>query len=178
MRNTVRLGLVAVVAATLLVPTAAPAQENDPEKGSPSGTVYEIPLESARDDAAPPAPSDGEDAAPPAPPAPAAAPAEEPTSPIRSENGLGSSAVVPGAAPRERERSKPRRERKRETRAPARPAQPVTTARAADDGGAAERLVSATTAVGGEPSTTRAYLLIALAARLAVGLGAAARRAR
>jgi type IV secretory pathway VirB10-like protein len=166
MRNSVRYVLVAAVAATLLAPpAAAQAQQDDPEKGSPSGTIYEIPLDSARDDAAPPAPT---------------AVPEEPVSPIRSENGFGSSSEVPGAAPRERERPRerrqPRRERQRDDDAPARPQAPVSTA-PDDDGGAAERLVSSTAGVGGEPSTTRAYLLLALGALIAVGLGAAARRA-
>lgn len=68
--------LTAALLATL--PTAAYAQETprtDPEVGSPAEAVYGIPLEEARRDAAPDA-SDG--------------------SAIRSENGVGSSARVPG----------------------------------------------------------------------------------
>lgn len=69
-------GIVALLL-LLALPTAATAQapRTDPEAGSPSETIYGIPLEEARRDASP---------------------RPEPGSAIRSENGVGSSARVPG----------------------------------------------------------------------------------
>lgn len=69
-----------------LGPTAVTAQgqtppASDPDADSPSGTIYQIPLDTARDDAKPDKPS-----------------SKTPTdSPIHSENGFGSSSTVPGA---------------------------------------------------------------------------------
>lgn len=62
---------------SLALPSVAAAQapRTDPEAGSPSEAIYGIPLEEARRDAAP---------------------RPEPGSAIRSENGVGSSARVPG----------------------------------------------------------------------------------
>jgi hypothetical protein len=74
------LRLLALVCAALLAPASASAQSNDPAAGSPSGSIYEIPLEGARSDAAPGGSRRGEG-----------------SSPIRSENGFGSSPAVPGA---------------------------------------------------------------------------------
>lgn len=62
----------------LLAPAAAVAQEaprTDPEVGSPAETVYGIPLEEARRDAAP---------------------SVVPDATVRSDTGVGSSARVPG----------------------------------------------------------------------------------
>jgi hypothetical protein len=80
-----------VVAATLVAvawPAAAAAQgpsSTDPAAGSPSGTIYEIPLDTARRDAAPRSgPRGGADV-------------RSRTSPLRSENNFGSSSEVPGA---------------------------------------------------------------------------------
>ncbi len=42
-----------LLAVTGIAPGAALAQATDPDADSPSGVIYEIPLESARDDAAP-----------------------------------------------------------------------------------------------------------------------------
>jgi hypothetical protein len=180
MGNTVKRVLVAVLAATLAAPATAQAQVNDPEKGSPAGTMYEIPLDTARDDAAPPAADDGGSA---------------PASPVRSENGFGSSSEVPGVAPEEsapapapapaapaepRERPKPRaNKRKRDDRERPRPARAEPEERDDDDGAAvaAERLVSSTAPIGAEPSGARSFLLLALGVLVALALGAAARRA-
>jgi hypothetical protein len=73
---------------TVLVSPAAgqigdPAPE-DPAAGSPSGTIYEIPLDQGRADAAPRHGGSG---------------TAQPSSPIRSQNGFGSSSTVPGASP-------------------------------------------------------------------------------
>ena len=80
----------------LLVPAGAGAQESqapasDPEADSPSGTVYELPLERGRQDAAPrrsprrkPPLRSGQGSG------------GGPVSSIRSENQFGSSAQVPG----------------------------------------------------------------------------------
>jgi hypothetical protein len=75
-----------LVGAAVAVPPPASAQVEDPDAGSPSGTVYEIPLEDGRGDAAPRDPKPGT--------------AGTPASPIHTEdNGFGSSSTVPGTAP-------------------------------------------------------------------------------
>ncbi len=48
-----RMVFLAALVAALLLPTTASAQSSDPEEGSPPGVIYEIPVESGRDDAAP-----------------------------------------------------------------------------------------------------------------------------
>jgi hypothetical protein len=76
-----------VLLLTVAVPGAARAQDpagaNDPSAGSPAGTVYQIPLDTARHDAAPRSNGGGGGAGS--------------GSPLRSENGFGSSSQVPGA---------------------------------------------------------------------------------
>ena len=69
-----------------------PEVHTDPDRGSPAGTLYEIPLERGRGDAAPLSGGAG---------TPSAPPAVAPASPIRSENGFGSSSQVPGTSPGE-----------------------------------------------------------------------------
>src|SRR5690349_17266241 len=72
----------AIVAIAVATADHARAQEpgsNDPQAGSPAGTIYQIPLDTARRDAAPRTRGGGPD-----------------PSPLRSENDFGSSAVVPG----------------------------------------------------------------------------------
>lgn len=85
----------------LIAATAAgQGASTDPQAGSPAGAIYELPLDGARGDAAPRL-----RAAPPAKPrSTAGAPSDggDPgsgarSSPIRSENGFGSSSSVPGA---------------------------------------------------------------------------------
>jgi hypothetical protein len=71
-----------------LLPSGAAAQSSlpsDPEADSPSGVIYEIPLERARKDAAPRQPGGG-------------ASGEDEETSIRSENNFGSSSEVPGVA--------------------------------------------------------------------------------
>jgi hypothetical protein len=71
----------------MAVPAGAGAQSNDPEAGSPSGTIYEIPLDDARKDAAPRhGGSHGGTAS------------GGSASPIHSDNGFGSSSTVPGTS--------------------------------------------------------------------------------
>jgi hypothetical protein len=162
--------LLAAVLAVAALPAAARAQSpgaNDPEAGSPSGAIYEIPLDTARGDAAPRSGGSG-DAAPPA------GGTGAPDSPIRSENGFGSSSQVPGAtvdaSTTADSRSSPEGgQRPDRTNAPA--------GRRSDGGVAAEALIASRGTVPEEPSGTRAYLLLALAVVVAVGLGVAARRA-
>lgn len=90
----------------LLHAGAAYGAPGDPEAGSPSGSVYELPLDSARSDAAP----GGGGTTAPAPASPdsgagggSTAEGEggeggEGTSYYRSENNFGSSSEVPGTA--------------------------------------------------------------------------------
>jgi hypothetical protein len=157
----------AVLAGSL--PAAALAQGNDPSAGSPSGTIYEIPLDNARHDAAPRTPGGGNGggttAASPSAPA-TSSPSTSSASPsssgsassIHSENGFGSSAQVPGVpvtgAGGKRHASK--------------------TASASQPN--PEALIHPAAHVA-EPSSTRAYILIALAVAVAIALGAAARLA-
>jgi hypothetical protein len=189
----------------LLMPAAAQAQtpaENDPSADSPAGSVYEIPLDRARRDAAPRGGGRrGFDQAR--------------DSPIRSENGFGSSSTVPAAAPAggmvdaDGDGSGT-------TGAPTAGGPDGATGDGTEgassgggatggsggsggsggDGGSsaggtggsssggpgapqstAEQLISPNAAATPEPSSTRAYLLVGLGVLLAVGLGVAARRA-
>jgi hypothetical protein len=86
--------LIAVsVAASVLIPMAAGAGPASAaaQASSPSGSVYQIPLESARSDAAPEhssGTSGGKSSN---------AQASDPDGPYRSENNFGSSSEVPGA---------------------------------------------------------------------------------
>src|SRR5215211_5545814 len=78
------------LAATFLVPAGARGQSSsDPEATSPSGTIYQIPLDTARRQAAPrrsPAGGGGGEGS-----------SSQGGSNYRSENGFGSSSQVPGA---------------------------------------------------------------------------------
>lgn len=130
------------LAAFLLLPQpalAANAPRTDPEAGSPSEAIYGIPLEEARREAAPDA-SDG--------------------SAIRSENGVGSSARVPGleaargVARAGAKGERPRRALERESRDAAPAAVP-----AADD-----------------PTEAGVVLLVALTILIAAGTGMIAGR--
>jgi hypothetical protein len=83
----------ACLAAAFLLPAGASAQSSsDPEATSPSGTIYEIPLDTARQQAAPRrSPSgDGEGGS--------GVQSSQGGSTFRSENNFGSSNEVPGAA--------------------------------------------------------------------------------
>lgn len=186
----------------VLLPAAAQAQDpadNDPSADSPAGSVYEIPLERARRDAAPGGGGGrGSD--------------EGSESPIRSENGFGSSSTVPAGAPAGGTAGG-------DGDGTGTTGDPVpggsggasgdgadgaaagggTTGGGggSDDGSSsgggaggtpggggpgaprstAEGLISPNAATTPEPSSTRAYLLVGLGVLLAVALGVAARRA-
>jgi hypothetical protein len=81
------------LAATFLLPAGARAQSSsDPEATSPSGTIYEIPLDQARQQAAPRrSPSGGGGSG-------SGAQGSQDSSTYRSENNFGSSNEVPGAS--------------------------------------------------------------------------------
>src|SRR4051794_22127678 len=102
------------LAAALVLPRSVPAQTGDPAEGSPSGGISEIPPHHARHDAAPSGRRHGRGSGQGAGGAGAggggagraggaggaggaAGGAGGTVSPIRSENGFGSSSAVPGA---------------------------------------------------------------------------------
>jgi hypothetical protein len=172
----VLFSLAAVTAAAALAPSTALAQSNDPSVGSPSGTIYEIPLDSARNDAAPrtrgggssPSPTGGQ----------GAGAGSSASSPIHSDNGFGSSSQVPGASG-----------------GGGGSGSNGTGGGGGGGGGAgtsgkgsagadsarvpqtaSEALISPT-AQAAAPSSTRAYILLGLAALVAVALGIASRLA-
>jgi hypothetical protein len=154
-------------------PAPAPAQDpaaNDPDASSPPGQVYRLPLDDARGDAAPRSRS--------------SRPAPKPKSALRSENGFGSSARVPGVeesrddAGGSEPRPKPEPKRgdgedddaggelraQRPPPAAALPAEPQRAQRPA--------------AAEGEPSGVRVVLLLVLALVIGAAVGLATRAAR
>jgi hypothetical protein len=146
--------LVGVVGAPAAV---AQAPSTDPEAGTPAGTIYEIPLDDGRADAAPgskpgAADPDGGD-----------------RSPLRSENNLGSSSIVPGAATGERSDDTP-------GKGPS-GGRPVTGGDDAPTERDAKSAPALRPAAAAAPSLSRAVLLIVLSVVLAAGLGLAAHRA-
>lgn len=161
--------LIALTATIGIAPCVAQAQGNDPGTGSPSGTIYEIPLDSARSDAAP---RDRR----------GTANQPSPASPIHSENGFGSSARVPGApatGPATRGSGSgsgsASGSEKRGRDAAQQPAGTV-------GDGAKGVVPNAETPIrpaarAAAPSSVRAYVLLGLAIGVAVALGAAARLA-
>jgi hypothetical protein len=78
------------------VPQAA-AAPSDPPAGSPSGAVYELPVERGRNDAAPQGDSGDDDSGGIG--ASGSSPSGGSGSLYRSENNFGSSSQVPGAGP-------------------------------------------------------------------------------
>jgi len=91
----------AAVTALLLLPAGADAQgsaapASDPEAGSPSGTVYQLPLDRGRKDAAPRNRSRRQGARRPGDATGRNTAGGGTDSPIRSENNFGSSSQVPG----------------------------------------------------------------------------------
>ncbi len=86
----------------MLVPGSASAQAlpSDPPVGSPSGTIYQLPLDTARRDAAPKRPARKSPATTTRAGGSGRTDGATTTTPsaLRSENGFGSSSVVPGAA--------------------------------------------------------------------------------
>lgn len=85
----------------MLLPGTSVAQEaaTDPEAGSPAGTIYELPLDDARNDAAPKRPAPQQSGRPQSGGSQNGGNQDStrPSSAIRSENGFGSSTSVPGA---------------------------------------------------------------------------------
>jgi hypothetical protein len=145
-----------MLVAGAVAPAPAGAQAGDPAEGSPSGVIYEIPLDNARLDAAPGRQS-----------RPGGGSAGGLTSPIRSENGFGSSAAVPGAvASGGTGKGSAGGKRSRKAGRTATPAAPVTTPAEGSTG-------IRTAAIG--PSESRAYVLLALALAVAAGIGLAGR---
>jgi hypothetical protein len=168
--------IISTLAATLLAvagiaPGAALAQATDPDADSPSGVIYEIPLESARDDAAPRGGGSGGtqagngDGGTPA----SSVPAEglDAESSIHSENGFGSSSEVPGAS------EAGAKQGSANGKADAGDGSGTT---AAGTGDAAGEDAIKTANVSSPPSTGRAVLLIVLAVAAAAGLGFAGRQ--
>lgn len=164
-------------------PAAAQDAPGDPEPSSPSGTVYQLPVDRARQDAAPrhrPAASPsrpssgGGGGGAAAPPAGAGS--------IRSENGFNTSTHVPGTSGTSATASgsqaggakaggKDGKDRKRGKGGSGANGE-AAPAPTADTRGA--RLAGATS----EPSGLRAGLLVALASVVGVGLGLASRMSR
>lgn len=88
--------LAALGALALIAPTASSAQEpsaTDPSPGSPSGTIYALPVDTGRIDAAPLGASRGEGDA-----EDGGSGSDGVVSTFRSENDFGTSSVVPGAS--------------------------------------------------------------------------------
>ena len=153
--------LATCVAGAAAAPTAVAQAPDDPEAGSPSGTIYEIPLDDGRADAAP-----GSRAG-------AADPDGGDRSPLRSENNFGSSSVVPGAGGGTgvagQDDSTP-------GKGPA-GGRPQTGRGAAPTEADAKAGAALRPASASAPSLSRAVLLVALSVVLAAGLGLAAHRA-
>ena len=167
----------------VLVPSGlASAQADDPEADSPSGVIYEIPLDDARKDAAPTRPGDGT----------AGVGAQDGSvSPIRSENGFGSSSNVPGAvAGGSTAKTAPSGTRSDDAQDGTASGTGTGTGTGGDGNGAqrpagtpgsaaqaaAESLDGARSATV-TPSKSRTYLLLTLALLVAAGLGLAGRYA-
>lgn len=183
------------LAAALVLPRSAPAQTGDPAEGSPSGVIYEIPLDNARHDAAPSGRRHGRGSGQGAGGAGAggggagraggaggaggaAGGAGGTVSPIRSENGFGSSSAVPGATvpsqAKDRARGHGKATKAAEGTAPGGTARGTGGSSGSEAGATAEGLgASGSAAV--TPSRSRAYLLLLLALVVAAGLGIAGR---
>ncbi len=159
---------VAVLVATATGPAPASAQTGDPEQGSPSGVIYEIPLDNARRDAAPTR-SGGEKGG-----SGGGTTTDSGgglTSQIRSENGFGSSATVPGVAKATAAKAPKNGEKagKGASKGGNAAQAPVMTSPTESLGPPKAASISAT------PSKSRAYLLLALALAVAAGIGVAGR---
>jgi hypothetical protein len=192
--------LAVALAAALALPRSAPAQTGDPAEGSPSGVIYEIPLDNARHDAAPSGRRHGRGSGQGAGGAGAAGGgarggggagagaaggaggagggAGGTVSPIRSENGFGSSSAVPGAiapsAAKHRARGHGKATKAAGGTASGGTARGTEASSGSEAGATAEGLrASGSAAV--TPSRSRAYLLLLLALVVAAGLGIAGR---
>jgi hypothetical protein len=137
----------------LATPAAAQtALPTDPSVESAPGAVYQLPLDSARGDAAPGATvrSGGSKQIPGT---------RKRSSAIRSENGFGSSSSVPGAP----------------TPAPRSPAKNGTSSPATPSAPPAARVITADSVSGGS-SALGAYVLLTLALVAALGMATVVRR--
>ena len=174
------MGLTTLLVA--LVPAASPAvaQTGDPAAGSPSGVIYEIPLDNARLDAAPrrrggngggsggDGSGDGQGTA-------GSESQGGTVSPIRSENGFGSSSTVPGAAGIAAKKAASGNDaRASGTGGDGTGAQGSGGSSGNTAAGSAEGIRDAGSA-SITPSRSRAYVLLLLALVLAAGLGIAGR---
>jgi hypothetical protein len=182
----------ATLALTLGAPAAALAQDpgaNDPSAGTPAGTIYQIPLDTARHDAAP-RPKGGSSTS-------------GGGSPLRSENDFGSSSQVPGAgsgsgsgsggtpaatataipvatataSAGKSAASGSAKARKQRSSSGSAAAQSQDGSAAGTKAGAGGREALIRPLSTGGPSSARVYLLIIIAAAVAVALGAVARLA-
>jgi hypothetical protein len=154
----------AVLVAAAAGPAPASAQTGDPKQGSPSGVIYEIPLDNARRDAAPSGGGSGKGGSSGGT---TTASGGGLTSPIRSENGFGSSATVPGVKASAAKGSGKSGSGSSKSGSGAKA--PVMTSPAESLGPPQAASISAT------PSRSRAYLLLALALAVAAGIGVAGR---
>jgi hypothetical protein len=162
------VGMTALLLA--LVPTAsARAQTGDPAAGTPSGVIYEIPLDNARLDAAPVRRKSGSGQGS------ARDRAEGGTvSPIRSENGFGSSSTVPGAATLVSAAKSGANKGSGRGGASGSGGGSAGAQGSGSAGASTETIRGAGTA-SITPSKSRAYLLLLLAVLVAAGLGLAGR---
>lgn len=166
----IALRLAVIIALTA---TGLAHAQTDPPAESPAGTIYEIPLDTAREDAAPVGAGPGGHPRP-ATPDSTAPPAEE--SAIRSENGFGSSSHVPGTEPgadasHGRTKRRPRRRSGDEGKRPEESAPAGDRKRAAQAAGAQPE-------DGGGPSLALGLLLAVVAAAVGISAGSAVTRSR
>jgi hypothetical protein len=178
---------VAMLATAVTAPAPAVGQSGDPEQGSPSGVIYEIPLDNARRDAAPKGGAGsgkngggqsggqaggsnggGSDSS-------GVRTANGTISPIRSENGFGSSSTVPGViaaalvGKSKKHGGKSGSGSGKGGNSGGGSGTPTMTSPAESLGAPKAATVTPT------PSKSRAYLLLALAVAVAAGIGVAGR---
>jgi hypothetical protein len=166
---------VAVLVAAAAAPAPASAQTGDPEQGSPSGVIYEIPLDNARRDAAPTKGGGGKGGSGGG--TTSGSSGGGLTSPIRSENGFGSSATVPGVKVTATKTGKGSgKTGKGSSKAGSGSSKGGSAAKAPVMTSPSESLGQPTAAsLSATPSKSRAYLLLALALAVAAGIGVAGR---
>lgn len=162
-------------------PSAAQSGVNitDPEAGSPSGAMYQIPTESGRGDAAPTGSAGGRGGG-------GGGPEASPTgtggrAPVHAQDGgFGTSPTVPGATAVTREANTPDRGDRGRSRGEDRPGgarkSGAPGSQAATDRLPAFGQVARTGGSTDGGSSGRSLILLALAAVVAAGLGLAARR--
>lgn len=176
-----KLAVLVAIFVTALVPSAsAQGPTTDPDAATPAGAIYQLPLDQARVDAAPKRPGsananagdgggDGGSSG-----SGGSSTGNVPTSALRSENGFGSSSVVPGVKPQARTAG---------AGGSRGAGSSGSAAGGADDTAGGDSGVPLTgssvpaTKASAAPSSTRVYLLLALV--LAVGIaGGMATRVR